>query len=301
MKRLLVCFAALLGAMSIHAQPWQRNFVTTNTALTINFNDAGAHRIWGWDNTDNQAKGFVIGSGLSYDAATDTLSSTGGSQTPIIQNVNIAGFTMRGADLFEGKTLFLTNAGPFSANYNADRFSIALGNNFVIGVAESTNAYFVASSTNTAYFVATNPATGNFSKMSDTGITTPAFTVNGDLYANNLIVTNPPSINGVNITNIAGTNVVYAFKAPFSTNYTALPTDTILACTGTNQVITFSATGATAGQTMYTVLISSTTGFGSVICTNDNGSRTILTAAALSQMLTNGQSITAIWDGANWR
>lgn len=40
--------------------------------------DPGAHRLLGWDDTDNQVRFFVIGSGLSYDAGTDTLSVTVG-------------------------------------------------------------------------------------------------------------------------------------------------------------------------------------------------------------------------------
>lgn len=39
--------------------------------------DPGANRLLGWDDTDNATKFLTIGSGLSYDAATDTLSSTG--------------------------------------------------------------------------------------------------------------------------------------------------------------------------------------------------------------------------------
>ena len=40
--------------------------------------DPNAHRLLGWDDTDNQVRFFVIGSGLNYDAATDTLSVTVG-------------------------------------------------------------------------------------------------------------------------------------------------------------------------------------------------------------------------------
>lgn len=40
--------------------------------------DPNAHRLLGWDNTDNAVKLFILGTGLSYDAATDTLSATGG-------------------------------------------------------------------------------------------------------------------------------------------------------------------------------------------------------------------------------
>lgn len=45
--------------------------------------DPNAHRLLGWDDTDNQVRFFVIGSGLNYDASTDTLSVTvGGLNDP---------------------------------------------------------------------------------------------------------------------------------------------------------------------------------------------------------------------------
>ena len=41
--------------------------------------DPGVHRLLGWDETENLTKWFIIGSGLSYDQATDMLSATGGT------------------------------------------------------------------------------------------------------------------------------------------------------------------------------------------------------------------------------
>lgn len=40
--------------------------------------DPGANSLWGWDDTDNAIKFITIGSGLSYDHATYTLTSSGG-------------------------------------------------------------------------------------------------------------------------------------------------------------------------------------------------------------------------------
>ena len=61
--------------------------------------DPGAHRLLGWDETENLTKWFIIGSGLSYDQATDMLSATGGTaaaaapDTPVQFNTggNLAG------------------------------------------------------------------------------------------------------------------------------------------------------------------------------------------------------------------
>lgn len=41
--------------------------------------DPGADRLVGWDNTSNDIRFWTLGSGLSYDQATDTISSSGGS------------------------------------------------------------------------------------------------------------------------------------------------------------------------------------------------------------------------------
>lgn len=102
------------------------------------------------------------------------------------------------------------------------------------------------------------------------------------------------------MTNYMSTNLVAGFKAPFYTDYSVVYTDEILACTGTNQLLTLPNPANKAGR-YFVFLMSSTTGYGSAIITNHNGSTTILTAAALSQTITNGQSLTVISDGTNWR
>lgn len=48
-----------------------------NGGTAANLTDPGANRLWGWDDTDNSIGFWTIGSGLSYDHATHTLSSTG--------------------------------------------------------------------------------------------------------------------------------------------------------------------------------------------------------------------------------
>ncbi len=40
--------------------------------------DPGANKLWGWDDTDNAIGFWIIGSGLSYDHSTHTLSASGG-------------------------------------------------------------------------------------------------------------------------------------------------------------------------------------------------------------------------------
>ena len=44
----------------------------------VSLADPAANRIWGWDDTDNAVTQMVIGAGLTYTAATDTLTSSGG-------------------------------------------------------------------------------------------------------------------------------------------------------------------------------------------------------------------------------
>ena len=44
----------------------------------VSLADPNANRIWGWDDTDNAVTQIVIGAGLTYTAATDTLTASGG-------------------------------------------------------------------------------------------------------------------------------------------------------------------------------------------------------------------------------
>lgn len=64
----------------------------TQTSLA----DPNANRIMGWDDTENLVKFFTIGSGLSYDQATDTLTSTAGgsfgNSTEIQYSDGLGGF-----------------------------------------------------------------------------------------------------------------------------------------------------------------------------------------------------------------
>jgi len=109
--------------------------------------------------------------------------------------------------------------------------------------------------------------------------------------------------NGAGLTNIQSTNIVNSFKATFTTNYTVRRVDQILSCSGTNQLLTL-PNGTNSGVpngTLFCFLMSSTTGYGSAIITNANGVQTILTAADLSRTITNGQSLTLVWNGENWR
>jgi len=49
-----------------------------NGGTNANLSDPGAHRLWGWDDTDNAIVFMTIGTGLSYDHATHTLSVSAG-------------------------------------------------------------------------------------------------------------------------------------------------------------------------------------------------------------------------------
>lgn len=48
-----------------------------NGGTGSNLSDPGGNRLWGWDDTDNSIGFWTIGSGLSYDHATHTLTATG--------------------------------------------------------------------------------------------------------------------------------------------------------------------------------------------------------------------------------
>jgi hypothetical protein len=94
----------------------------------------------------------IIGSGLSYNAATRTLSSTGGSQSPWAQEVNAAGY-----NLINGGT-FVTEAistGVFTNTGNSHLIGdVTIGG--TLGVTTITATDFLP--TNTMYFTYTNVA-----------------------------------------------------------------------------------------------------------------------------------------------
>jgi len=63
------------------------NLKLANGGTGSSLSDPGANKLWGWDDTDNSIGFWTIGTGLSYDHASHTLSSTGSgfSQTSISQ------------------------------------------------------------------------------------------------------------------------------------------------------------------------------------------------------------------------
>lgn len=109
-------------------------------------------------------------------------------------------------------------------------------------------------------------------------------------------------LSGTNWGTLQANKFIPAFKFITSTNYTCLVTDTVIQGNGTNQIVTLlnGTNGVTAGS-LFTFLLTSTNAFQSMIVTNANGVQTILTSTALAQTITNGQSLTVLWDGSNWR
>ena len=104
-----------------------------------------------------------------------------------------------------------------------------------------------------------------------------------------------------NANNVYITNLIHAFKFITSTNYTIQAGDLIVQGSGTNQIVTLPSAATTDVGKFYVFTLSSTNAHQSMIVTNANGAQTILSATALSQTITNGQSLTIFSDGANWR
>lgn len=106
--------------------------------------------------------------------------------------------------------------------------------------------------------------------------------------------------NGYALTNIQSTNIVTNVRDMGSTNYTITPIASFFYGQGTNQLVVLpNCTNTPAGTTLTIALTG--TAYASAIVTNANGVQTILTAAGLSQTITNGQSITLVNTGSVWR
>lgn len=75
---------ALLKSTSITAG-WSGQLSLSRGGTAANLSDPGGDRLWGWDDTDNSIGFWIIGTGLSYDHATHTISSpdAGGTVTTV--------------------------------------------------------------------------------------------------------------------------------------------------------------------------------------------------------------------------
>lgn len=60
-----------------------------NGGVAVALSDPGAHSVMGWDDTTNAVRFFIIGAGLTYTQATNTLSSSGGGITNTAVNNEI--------------------------------------------------------------------------------------------------------------------------------------------------------------------------------------------------------------------
>ena len=207
-----------------------------------------------------------------------------GSSTPnttvVPLYINTNATTYLGAVVFQGGTA-ITSA----AQTNSGNIQTATAN--VTGATTLTGDLTATGSSNWVDNLYTDVFTAN--QLISTSLEA------GTIYTG---VTNQSGLS----TDANGKLISPAFKAPFSTNYTVAATDQIICVTGTNQLITLpNGTNGIPSGRIYSILLSSTTGYGTAVITNANGVQTIRTAAALSETITNGQSLTLLWDGANWR
>lgn len=86
---------ALLHATSL-TLGWTGQLGLGRGGTAANLSDPGANRLWGWDDTDNTIGFWTIGTNLSYDHATHTLSASGtgiGLPDPVTYDHGGTGFT----------------------------------------------------------------------------------------------------------------------------------------------------------------------------------------------------------------
>ncbi len=206
-----------------------------------------------------------------------------------------------------------TNGNVFITIYAGDSFTT---NIFVTNIYATTiNGRTIITSNVYSTNIITTNLFAQFSYFSNafvtnlytTNLTVLLNTTNQNLNASQYVRTDAnkvlaSTVDGASWTNVQSTNIFLNSKATFTTNYTVRLVDQVLYCSGTNQLLTLpNGTNGVPSGTLFSFLMSSATGYGSAIVTNANGVQTVLTAAALSQTITNGQSLTILWDGANWR
>jgi hypothetical protein len=84
---------SLLNAVSL-TLGWTGQLALTRGGTGANLSDPGANRLWGWDDTDNSIGFWTIGTGLSYDHASHTLSSDGGITPAALTRVDDTNVTL---------------------------------------------------------------------------------------------------------------------------------------------------------------------------------------------------------------
>ncbi len=84
---------ALLKATSL-TLGWSGQLALSRGGTAANLTDPGANTLWGWDDTDNAIKFITIGTGLSYDHSSHTLSSTGGITPAALTKTNDTNVTL---------------------------------------------------------------------------------------------------------------------------------------------------------------------------------------------------------------
>jgi hypothetical protein len=88
----------------------------------VSLADPGANRLWGWDDTDNAIVWITIGSGLTYDAVTNTLTASGGGggiSGPVSSTDNaIVRWDSITGTVVQNSTVIVSDTGTISAIEN---------------------------------------------------------------------------------------------------------------------------------------------------------------------------------------
>lgn len=227
----------------------------TGTSLS----DPNANSLWGWDDTDNAIKFFNLGTGLSYDHSTHTISapdvgtvtsvsgttnritSTGGS-TPIIDisasyvgqsSITTVGTITTG--IWNGTSIANANLANSSLTIGSTNIALGATSTTLAGLTSITSTTFVGALTGNAT-TATALATGRTISISgDLTYTSPSFDGSGNVTAAGTLAT-------------VNSNVGTFGSATQSTQITANGKGLITAIA--NVAITPAASSITGGQAL---------------------------------------------------
>jgi len=209
---------ALLQATSL-TLGWTGQLSLGRGGTGANLSDPGANTLMGWDDTDNSVAFFTIGSGLSYDHASHTLSATGGGvdfgtsgQVPYM-NATDDNFDYSASLSFNSATGALS-ATTFIGNLTGDVTGNVSGNAGTVTVADEATdttcfiGFFTAASGSLA------PKTNaNLTFNSNTGVLTLGQTASASITGNAGTATalqNARTIGGVSFDGTANITVATA-------------------------------------------------------------------------------------------
>ncbi len=288
------------GTLGVSVLPSNLQKLNTNNAVTLtnipvtSLNLATSKLVGRTTASTGPGEAISVGTGLALSGGTLSATGEGGAATNVIHVAGSTSIDVATNDLLRTLTLDLSQTNQWRAdaalaaqvatNKLDTDLRLALA---PIGIGLTNNDTRALNLTNSA-----NQFSGNFTNQGGTASQFVTHDANKKLIG---------TVDAVGLTNVQSTNIVINLKAAFSTNFTCTRLFSAYVLSGTNQLLTLEngTNGVPSGWVQAFVLDG--TAYATAIVTNANGVQNVLATGALSQTITNGQSLVVMWTGTSWR